>query len=264
MRADLSLHSCRNCGFVSGLPSQVLSVSEQYAHYYNGAAPPAPDARYHDWLSRVERTVGVGRLVEVGAGRAGFVRVALARGWAVSATEVSLSGLEELRRTRAHVFAGDVTEANYPDGCFDLVVSLEVVEHLPSPMQHLREFYRITRPGGLLLLTTPNLQGLSGRSLGMRWRVVTPEHLGYFCPRTLRRALEHVGYRHVRVGSRSLDVSTWRASTRSATPRFDPNASAALRDAVEGSPVLRWSKEAVNAVLRATGLGDSLLAWGRR
>jgi len=263
-RGDLSLHGCPLCGFISGLPAEDLAVVDRYAHDYERAAPPAPDARYAEWLAHAEAEVGVGRLLEVGAGRGGFVRNALRRGWATSATEVSLSGLEELRRTEATVFAGDVTEAGYPGAHFDLVVSLEVLEHLPDPMAHLREFLRITRPGGLLLLTTPNFRGLSGRWLGLRWRVVTPEHLGYFSPPTLTGALREAGYQRIQVRSRSLDISTWRSSLRSATPHFDPHASARLRDSVECSGTLRPLKEAVNAVLDITGLGDSLLAWARR
>jgi SAM-dependent methyltransferase len=248
---------------VSGLPTQLLPIEEHYADYHRGEPPPAPEVRYHEWLGKAERLLGVGRLLEVGAGRAGFVRVALDRGWTVCATEVSVSGLDELRLTRAEVFAGDVSQAHYPSAAFDLVVSLEVVEHLPNPLDHLREFHRVTRPSGLLLLTTPNLAGLSGRLLGTRWRVVTPEHVGYFSPRTLRWALGRAGYRDARVSSRSLDVSTWRASLRTATPQFDPHRSAALRDAVEDSLVLRTMKSAVNVALRMTDLGDSLMAWAR-
>jgi len=263
-RGDIALHVCAECGFVSGASPVTPAAADRYARYHEGAAPPPPDVRYAEWLGRAEAEVGIGRLLEVGAGRGAFVRAALRRGWATSATEVSRSGLDELRRTEAAVFAGDVTEAGYPDAYFDLVVSLEVLEHLPEPMSHLRESRRITRPGGLLLVTTPNIRGLSGRFLGLRWRVVTPEHLGYFSPPTLIGALGHAGYRQVRVRSRSLDISTWQASFRSTTPRFDPQASACLRDAVESSGTLRLIKETVNAVLGATGLGDSLLAWARR
>jgi hypothetical protein len=46
--------------------------------------------------------------------------------------------------------------------------------------------------------------------------------------------------------------------------RFNPEASAGLRDAVESRWVLRAAKNAVNAVLGWTGLGDSLLAWARK
>lgn len=264
-RGDVALHRCRRCGFVSGRPASLEAPGRHYEGYYCGAPPPAPERRYEEWLARAEREVGRGRLLEIGAGSGGFVRVALRRGWSVDATEVSGSGLERLRETGARVFAGDLASAAYADAAFDLVVSLEVVEHLPDPLPHLRETCRVLRRGGLLLLTTPNFEGLSRRWIGLRWRVVDPEHMGYFTPRTLKKVLQDAGYGRVSVRSRSLDVSTWKTAVQgNGVARFDPEASARLRDRVESSPWLRVAKEAVNVALGVTGMGDSLLAWAQR
>lgn len=264
-RDDVALYRCAACGFVSGQPAGRFDSEDHYEAYYRRPHPPVPNIRYHEWLRSAERAVGCGRLLEVGAGTGGFARVALARGWRVDATELSKSGLEALRRTGATVVAGDVTAAGYGDAQFDLVASFEVLEHLPGPRSHLGELWRITRPGGLLILTTPNFNGLSRRWLGMRWRVIDPEHLGYFASSSLSGVLSEVGYKHVRVRSRSLDVLSWRHGIASArVARFDPHASARLRDTVQASAILRFGRTAVNGALWITGLGDSLLAWARR
>jgi SAM-dependent methyltransferase len=264
-RGDVTLFCCGRCKFVSGEPREELSAGERYQSYYHAPAPAAPVTRYRQWLEKAEGLVGRGHVLEIGAGSGGFVRAALARGWKVDANEVSDSGLEMLRRTAATVFPGDLAAAHYPDAQFDLVVSLEVIEHLPAPVDHVREMWRVTRPGGLLILTTPSFNGLSRRYLGIRWRVIDPEHLGYFTPSTLLRLLRDVGYKSVRVRSTSLDVLSWRrCGDLARVTRFDPHASARLRETVESSKGLLFAKAMVNAALQVTGLGDSLLAWARR
>jgi SAM-dependent methyltransferase len=49
------------------------------------------------------------------------------------------------------------------DGSFDCVVCVEGIEHVADRHHTLREFRRVLRPGGRLLLTTPNLMSLRGR-----------------------------------------------------------------------------------------------------
>jgi len=260
-RGDVVLYRCAACHVVSARPADGVDPAGRYATHYDRAEPPPPDAQYAAWLRRAEALVGRGRLLEVGAGSGGFVRAALARGWRVDATEVSASGLARLRATEATVHAGDLLAACLPARAFDLVVCLEVLEHLPAPVAHLIELSRVTRPGGLLLATTPNFDGLSRRVLGLRWRVVAPEHLVYFTPRTLARAIRTAGFTRARVHARSLDVTTWR---RTGPAGFDPHAAARVRETIVASPALRFARRGVDAALGLTGLGDSLLAWGHR
>lgn len=262
-RADVRLAACQRCAFVSGFPTQQLEA-KHYDGYHAGPAPADPIARYDEWLSRAEAELGVGRLLEVGAGRGGLVRQALSRGWIVSATELSSVGLSALRSMGVDFFAGDLLDAPFPERSYDLVVALELLEHIPDPTAYLRRLALLARPGGLLLLTTPNYGGLTRRMLGMRWRVIAAEHLGYFTASTLKPALVGAGFVPLAVVARSLDVTSWRRSQRRAVPEFNPHASAKLRDAVEHAAAFRLLREFVNGVLRISGLGDSLVAWARR
>ena len=259
------MYRCSACAFVTGEPAATTAEAVPYLNTYSQPHAPDPEARYHEWLSRAEGVVGKGRLLEVGAGGGGFVRIALQRGWEVHATETSPSAIERLRSLGAGaVFEGDLPALALPSSTYDLVVALEVVEHVHAPSSHLAETFRLLKPGGMLLLTTPNFDGLSRRWWGLRWRVIGAEHVGYFTGSTLTRTLKACGYSSIRVRSRSLDLSTWRTSVgKGSVGSFDPHASARMRDAVEGSRVLRTSKDTVNRVLGLTGLGDSLLAWAQ-
>lgn len=53
----------------------------------------------------------------------------------------------------------------YPDASFDLVVSMDVIEHVTDPVPWTREALRVLRPNGVLFLTTPNYGSVSLRVL---------------------------------------------------------------------------------------------------
>jgi SAM-dependent methyltransferase len=49
----------------------------------------------------------------------------------------------------------DLLSLDYPDGRFNAVLSLETLEHSPSPQRFVREMFRVLKPGGQLVLTCP-------------------------------------------------------------------------------------------------------------
>jgi len=51
---------------------------------------------------------------------------------------------------------GDVSRLPFPDNAFDMVISRSVVEHLADPPETFREFARVLRPGGQVVILTPN------------------------------------------------------------------------------------------------------------
>jgi SAM-dependent methyltransferase len=78
-------------------------------------------------------------------------------------------------------------------GSFDVITAIEVVEHMPRPVEALREMRKLVRPGGLLFLTTGNALPYRGRIEA--WRYVIPEiHVSFFEPTTLAIALTAAGF----------------------------------------------------------------------
>src|SRR2546427_2680858 len=132
-------------------------------------------------LDRLEPYRESGRLLDVGCGRGTVALAARAAGWDVYATEISPSCVAELRPLfgkRLH--HGSLLDASFRSSSFDVILMIEVIEHLDDPAAYVSASLRLLRPGGCLLLTTPNLRGLSGRLRGDAWRVVADEHLTYF------------------------------------------------------------------------------------
>lgn len=56
--------------------------------------------------------------------------------------------------SRIHLVC-DITAIPEEDGSFDAILCTEVLEHLPDPRSAIKEFARLLRPGGVLLLTAP-------------------------------------------------------------------------------------------------------------
>ena len=56
-----------------------------------------------------------------------------------------------------------LTSLPYQDNSFDIVYSIEVIEHLRNPYDFIKEIYRVLRPGGKIIVTTPNILNLTSR-----------------------------------------------------------------------------------------------------
>ena len=84
----------------------------------------------------------------------------------------------------------------------DIITSFEVIEHLFSPRAFVERCSAVLRPGGLIMLTCPNVRGFDVELLGEASATVDAEHLNYLHPASLGALLE-------RAASRS-----WRRSAR--------------------------------------------------
>jgi SAM-dependent methyltransferase len=78
----------------------------------------------------------------------------------VVGVDVSPRAIEAARRRssdgRPEFVVTSGLELPFPDASFDLVTSFQVLEHVPEPLAYLHEIARIVRPGGTVILATPN------------------------------------------------------------------------------------------------------------
>ena len=105
----------------------------------------------------VER-LGLGpdaRILDAGCG-SGSVLGHLSEFGEATGVDVSLVAVQASRARRSgRVVQASVERLPFPDGWFDLVTCLDVLEHTPDDLAVLKELRRVTRPGGHVLLTVP-------------------------------------------------------------------------------------------------------------
>lgn len=146
-----------------------------------------------------------GRALDVAAGSGIVSELLAAQGWEVSAVELSESLAEQVRArgvddVRLHELGSGPLP--FADGTFRLVFAGEIVEHLVDTTGFLEDVRRVLAPGGVLLLTTPNLASLENRIrllLGVYPRWVDSElagegHVRAYTAPVLRRQLERIGF----------------------------------------------------------------------
>lgn len=120
-----------------------------------------------------------GRLLDVGCGSGAYAAAMRARGWTVRGTEFDPLAAETARSMHGiEVDVGELAGLAYPDGSFDAITARHVIEHVREPVAFLAECWRILRPGGRLVIVTPNVDSLGHRHFGDRWRgLEQPRHL---------------------------------------------------------------------------------------
>jgi ubiquinone/menaquinone biosynthesis C-methylase UbiE len=146
-------------------------------------------------LAREGIDIRKGRVMDLGAGLGTFSKEAVSRGANLVAIEPG-PGLREIVRERIRRAGSGVTIAAvgerlpFQDNTFDLVISIQVLEHVKDPDAVLREAYRVLKPGGWLYLTAENYLSFREAHYGIAWLPLLPKPVGALYLRLRRRPTE--------------------------------------------------------------------------
>jgi 2-polyprenyl-3-methyl-5-hydroxy-6-metoxy-1,4-benzoquinol methylase len=176
-----------------------------------------------------------GRLLDVGCGVGDFLAQMSNLEWETEGIDIDSAVLDICRARGLTVRAGTLESHNRPDSSFDAITAKHVIEHVHDPVRFLKECARILKPGGTLVILTPNLHSLGHRVFGDAWiGLDPPRHLVLFTRESLLKAAEEAGLRVLRLWSTARPTGfSWRVSyevrrdgqspygtTRSLTQRF--------------------------------------------
>jgi 2-polyprenyl-3-methyl-5-hydroxy-6-metoxy-1,4-benzoquinol methylase len=209
--SDHRIVRCDDCGllFFNPQPSDDDLARIYGADYFFGsntetgrrAVSEIKQATARLYLSEIRRYCGSqnGKLLEVGCGDGDFLVSAETEGWQVTGVEYSAAACEkaQARLKNGEVFCGELQPSRLPAEQFDLCVISDVIEHVRSPLDFLKEIHRVLKPGGALFIATPSTDSWSARLMRQKWMEFKAEHLAYFDRQTIQTALFKSGFRDV-------------------------------------------------------------------
>lgn len=138
----------------------------------------------------------VGTLLDVGCGGGRFLNRMQKRGWKVEGSDFDEQATRKVTaRYGIKTHVGDLLQCALPANSFDVITMSQTIEHLYTPETTLRECLRILKPGGLLVMTTPNVNSIAAAEFGAHWRGwEAPRHLHLFSVESLRRLTQRAGF----------------------------------------------------------------------
>lgn len=170
---------CKVCGNLYLNPRPVreelsrIYPPNYYAYNYDTSINPialkAKDfldrRKVNTWLNYLEGDRQTLTFLDVGCGNGRYLKMLHRLGVPKSqlyGIEMSQAAIASLQQEGYQGFYGRLedVDAKLPENTFDLIVLLQVIEHVESPRTTVQTLSRLLRPGGILVLETPNTQSL--------------------------------------------------------------------------------------------------------
>jgi 2-polyprenyl-3-methyl-5-hydroxy-6-metoxy-1,4-benzoquinol methylase len=193
---------CKNCHLIYMNPIEKVSkTNEYYSRAKNNHAPTIRESYLKTAKSQlrlIQKYSSGTSLLDVGCAQGFFLFNASKAGYITKGIEISQDAAEYARREfDLDVEAKPFEELRLPENRFDVVTLWQVLEHVPYPLMILNEVHRILKPGGLLVVSTPNIEGIPAKVLRKRWWDIKRLHINQFTIKTLSDILRNAGFRNI-------------------------------------------------------------------
>jgi 2-polyprenyl-3-methyl-5-hydroxy-6-metoxy-1,4-benzoquinol methylase len=149
---------------------------------------------YIERLHRLEHYIKPGaKILDYGCGSGLFLQFLASRGY-------KPYGYDKSKRLTTYLRDIDIScytdMRQIPNGYFDAITVFDVIEHNNNASLFIRDIKRKVKKGGVLMITTPNAFGVSGKLLRSRWWVFNPKgHYVLFSPASLKNLLHKEGFK---------------------------------------------------------------------
>lgn len=264
------LYQCKECNFV--FSRQIPSDSEIHDYYSSTYDitryfSPITEKRFNKLLDVFESERKTNRILDVGAGHGFFLEIAKKRGWEVYGTELIKDCIDICESKGINMFQGKLEDIDFNGLTFDIIVSIEVIEHLSNPIPFVTKVHELLEPEGLLYVTTPNFNSVLRYTLKEKYDVIEyPNHLCYFTPKSLKSLMTNQGFEAEMIKTTGFSFTRLKTSKGKSDQDYVTETSddEMLRYRIEKNKGLKLAKYSSNGMLNLFKVGDSLKGYFRK
>jgi len=199
------------------LPGQINNLYTSYyprSSFSLGQFRPRKEAKgFSDWFNGSRRSAYCWvppkvRVLDIGCGFGETLAYHAARGCDAYGVEVDENIKRVAEKFGFKVHVGPFDPNVYSPDFFDYVTMDQVLEHVVDPVETLLGVEQILRPGGKVIISTPNANGWGAHLFGRRWiNWHAPYHLHHFSVQSMGLAAEKAGLAVEQV--RTITMSEW-------------------------------------------------------
>jgi methionine biosynthesis protein MetW len=161
------------------------------------------------------------RLLDIGSGEGSFIMKVRDQFEEVYGIDISEKAVELSLKQGIHAKQANLNNEPFPfpDGYFNTVVALDVIEHIFDPILFLKEIHRVLAQNGYTIISTPNIRKIQRIATLMMGHFPRTSydpvgfdggHLHYFTSKDLRQLLEQNGFKVEIVDGLCGDRKTWK------------------------------------------------------
>jgi 2-polyprenyl-3-methyl-5-hydroxy-6-metoxy-1,4-benzoquinol methylase len=243
-----ALVQCKECGFLDLRISDAELQSLYGEAYFKGqgyldyiAEEPSLLRNFRNRLARLKTVapqLACCDLFEIGCAYGFFLKEAAQ--WVRSASGIDIAAepiRSAVQERGVEALQGDYLSLDLGRK-FDVIAMWDTIEHLRYPHLFIEKIVRDLKPGGLLALTTGDIDSLTARLQGRHWRLLCPPaHLHYFSAATISELLRRKGFQIVHLSyagnSRSLRAALYFVTVLRMKRK-------GLYDALQGLPIFNF------------------------
>ena len=160
-----------------------------------------------------------GAILDVGCGTGRFLDVAIEAGWQAEGVEIERRCVEDARARGLTIHDRFFQASAFDTSAVNVISCWDVLEHLADPCGLVREMTAALAPGGVVVVSVPNVDSLAVRVLRQAsTQFCGYSHVNYFGVATLRRLLQDAGLRILHIESYISEVYVVNAHLRAMEP----------------------------------------------